>query len=144
MTMRGLVNYGTPLLLSHKPNTIIRYRLKRLVAFGKMDGNFFPTLNQVDLIFEKNGQPFYWALEFQIGAQKENKYHKKKTCTLTMYHARHATSRQTKSKTAEDGRLNSTIIGKSLPTRISTWRSCSPSWRSRNVIAVNDEMGMTV
>ena len=33
---------------------------------------FFPPWNQVDLIFEKSGQPFYGALEFQIGAQKRN------------------------------------------------------------------------
>ena len=43
------------------------------------DGNFFPPWNQVDLVFEKSGQPFYWALEFQIGAQKEIKT--KKTCS---------------------------------------------------------------
>ena len=32
-------------------------------------GPFFSPWNQVDLIFEKSGQPLYWVLEFQIGAQ---------------------------------------------------------------------------
>ena len=31
-------------------------------------GELFLPWNQVDLIFRKSGQPFYWALKFQIGA----------------------------------------------------------------------------
>ena len=45
----------------------------RADEFGIADvGNFFPPWHQVDLNFEKSGQSFYWALEFQNGAQKRN------------------------------------------------------------------------
>ena len=58
---------------------------------GRGIGNFFPPWNQVDLIFEKSGQPFYWALEFQIGAQKEIKRKKKENEPPALGPARHVT-----------------------------------------------------
>ena len=35
MRMKGLITFGTPLILSYKPNNTVRYSLKRLTTIGK-------------------------------------------------------------------------------------------------------------
>ena len=53
MTMEGFITCGTPLILSHKPNGIVKYSLKRLFIIGKIDqyeGSWPPVrLRQVGL-----------------------------------------------------------------------------------------------
>ena len=64
-------------------------------------------MNQVALFFEESGQPFYWALGLQSGPKNKLKQRKRAPAPAPC----HATRRQTKSKTAEDGRPNSALNG---------------------------------
>ena len=41
-------------------------------SYRRLLGELFSPWNQVDLIFEKSGQPFYWALEFQTGDGRDD------------------------------------------------------------------------
>ena len=62
------VAVGEQTIVPRAGGVIVVHRDGLLVLMKRPSGNFFPPSNQVDLIFEKSGQLFYWALEFQIGA----------------------------------------------------------------------------
>ena len=90
------VAVGEQTIVPRAGGVIVVHRDGLLVLMKRPSGNFFPPSNQVDLIFEKSGQLFYWALEFQIGAQTEIKT--KKTC---MHAPRHVPKPNPKPRKAE-------------------------------------------